>query len=75
MQAGVCTVWGCSEQVLSIITGGDEQVSEDEQLVVCELLLMLLPVVMVSPSEVGQSFLYSHFNGLCVIEVSTQVHQ
>lgn len=39
-------------QVLGIVTGGDQQVSQDEQLIICELLLMLLPVVMVSPSEV-----------------------
>lgn len=39
-------------QVLGIVTGGDQQVGQDQQLVICELLLMLLPVVMVSPSEV-----------------------
>jgi len=61
--------------VLGIVTGGDQQVSQDQQLVICELLLMLLPVVMVSPPKVRQSFLHSHLNGLGVIEVSTQVHQ
>lgn len=50
-------------QVLGVITGGDKQVSEDQELVICELLLMLLPVVMVSSSEVRQSFLYSHLKG------------
>ena len=39
-------------RVLGIVTGGHQQVGQNEQLVVCELLLMLLPVVMVSPSEV-----------------------
>lgn len=106
IQSGTVMTWQQCKiilyQVLGIITGRDQQVSEDEQLVICELLLMLLPVVMVCPSEVWQGFLYSHlkgdatevmvsfwichnkwrliadhtyFNGLCVIEVSTQVHQ
>lgn len=39
-------------QVLGIVTGGDQQVSQNKQLVICELLLMLLPVVVVSPTEV-----------------------
>lgn len=59
---------------LGIVTRGDQQVGEHQELVVCELLLVLLPVVMVSPPEVRQSLLHSHFNGLGVIEVSTQVH-
>lgn len=55
MQAGICTVWShpkLIQQVLGIVTRGDQQVSQDQQLVICELLLMLLPVVVVSPSEV-----------------------
>lgn len=49
--------------LLGIVTGGDQQVSQDQQLVICELLLMLLPVVMVSPPKVRQSFLHSHLEG------------
>lgn len=46
--------------VLSIVTRGDQQVGEDQQLVVGELLLVLLPVVVVGASEVGQSLLDGH---------------
>jgi len=38
--------------VLGIVAGGDQEVSQDQQLVICKMLLMLLPVVMVSPSKV-----------------------
>lgn len=47
-------------QVLSIVTRGDKQISEDQQLIISELLFVLLPVVVMSPSEVWQSFLYGH---------------
>lgn len=47
-------------QVLGVVTRGNQQVGEDQQLVICELLLVLLPVVVMSPPEVWQSFLYSH---------------
>ena len=39
-------------QDLGIVTWGDQQVCQDQQLIISELLLMLLPVVMVGPSEV-----------------------
>lgn len=39
-------------QVLSIVTRGDQQVSEDQQLIISELLFVLLPVVVMSPPEV-----------------------
>lgn len=56
IQSGTVMTWQQCKitlyQVLGIITGRDQQVSEDEQLVICELLLMLLPVVVVCPSEV-----------------------
>lgn len=45
---------------LSIVARGDQQVGEDQQLVVGELLLVLLPVVVVGASEVGQSLLHGH---------------
>lgn len=47
-------------QVSGVVTGGDQQVGQHQQLVVCELLLMLLPVVVVRPPEVGQRFLHGH---------------
>lgn len=47
-------------QVSGVVTGGDQQVGQHQQLVVCELLLMLLPVVVVRPPEVGQCFLHGH---------------
>lgn len=37
---------------LGIITRGHEQVSQDEKLIICELLLMLLPVVMVCSPKI-----------------------
>lgn len=56
IQSGTVMTWQQCKiilyQGLGIITGRDQQVSEDEQLVICELLLMLLPVVVVCPSEV-----------------------
>lgn len=45
---------------LSIVTRGDQQVSEDQQLVVRELLLVLLPVVVMGAPEVGQGLLHGH---------------
>lgn len=42
----------CLLLVLGIITGRHEQVGQDQELIVCELLLVLLPVVMVRPSEI-----------------------
>lgn len=45
---------------LSIVARGDQQVGEDQQLVVGELLLVLLPVVVMGASEVGQSLLHGH---------------
>lgn len=38
--------------VLGIITGRHEQVSQDQKLIVCELLLVLLPVVVVRSSKI-----------------------
>lgn len=45
---------------LCIVTGGNQQVSQNQQLVICELLLVLLPVVVMSPPEVRQRLLYGH---------------
>lgn len=47
-------------QVSGVVTGGDQQVGQHQQLVVCKLLLMLLPVVVVRPPEVRQRFLHGH---------------
>lgn len=47
-------------RVSGVVAGGDQQVGQHQQLVVCELLLMLLPVVVVRPPEVGQRFLHGH---------------
>lgn len=47
-------------RVSGVVTGGDQQVGQHQQLVVCELLLMLLPVVVVRPPEVRQRFLHGH---------------
>lgn len=38
--------------VLGIITGRHEQVGQDQKLVICELLLVLLPVVVVRPPKI-----------------------
>lgn len=51
---------GFFKKFLSIVARGDQQVGEDQQLVVGELLLVLLPVVVMGASEVGQSLLHGH---------------
>lgn len=51
----LCPYFGGREsvdQVSGVVTGGDQQVRQHQELVVCELLLMLLPVVVVCPPEV-----------------------
>lgn len=45
---------------LSVVTGGDQQICEHQQLVICELLLVFLPVIMMSATEIRQGFLHSH---------------
>lgn len=45
---------------LCIIAGWNQEVSEHQELVIRELLLVLLPVVVVGPPEIGQRFLHSH---------------
>lgn len=74
-QCKLVFVWSGIKRLSGIVTRGDQQVCEDQQLIIRELLLVLLPVVMMSPSEVGKGFLHSHLNGLGVIKVGTQVHQ
>lgn len=54
-----CGAFECY-RVSGVVTGGDQQVGQHQQLVVCELLLMLLPVVVVRPPEVGQRLLHGH---------------
>ena len=41
-------------EALGIVAGGDEEVCEDGQLVLCERLLVLCPVVLVGSLEVLQ---------------------
>lgn len=38
--------------LLCVVAGRHEEIGEDKQLVIRELLLVLLPVVMVCPSEI-----------------------
>lgn len=45
---------------LCIVAGWNQEVSEHQELVICELLLVLLPVVVVGPPEIGERFLHSH---------------
>lgn len=62
---------------LCIIAGWNQEVSEHQELVICELLLVLLPVVMVGPPEIGQCFLHSHLPaqlGWSSVSQGSQLH-
>lgn len=58
--------------ILGVVTGRNQQVRDDRQLVVGELDFVVAPVVMVSSSKVRQSLLDGGRDGWWFIEVVTQ---
>jgi hypothetical protein len=59
----------------SIVVWRYQQISEHHKLIICELLFMVLPVVMVSTSEIRQRLLNSQLYGLWVIKMVGEVHE
>lgn len=63
MQANSKATWNraCVDATnLSVVTRGDQQICEHQQLVICEFLLVFLPVIVMSATEIREGFLNCH---------------
>jgi len=63
------------EPVLGVVAGRDQEICQLRQLIICELELVLDPVVLVCSLEALETFLDRGWNWLLVVQVTAQVHQ